>query len=284
MAAAVPSLSYSIQSGSLRIYMKKIILLTVLVSLSLPCFSIVTKHDVQKEKYLAKSAPDFLIDMPGEGHGVLIKPNWIVTVAHLIFSDYTGKEIIIHGKKFQIEKVIVHNNAKKPDSSLFEGDAKPLMDFMITTSDIALIKLTKDVSHVQPIALYLDSDELGKEIVAFGRGSTGDGKLGSVFETKREKVLRTMSNKIDLAEGNWISITLDDNKNALELEGIDGSGDSGGPLIIEKNGKQYLAGLFSWDYVKGDLKSFKHGLYGGKSYQVRISSYTNWIDKIIKSN
>ncbi|KKK81587.1 hypothetical protein LCGC14_2811970, partial [marine sediment metagenome] len=69
-----------------------------------------------------------------------------------------------------------------------------------------------------------------------------------------------------------------------ELEGIDGSGDSGGPLIIEKNGKQYLTGLFSWDYVEGDLKSFKHGLYGGKSYQVRISNYINWLNETIKSN
>lgn len=264
--------------------MKRIILFTILASLALPCFSIVTKHDVNKDKYLAKSFPEFLIDMPGEGHGVLIKPNWIVTVAHLIFSDYTGKEIVIHGKKFTIEKVIIHHNAKKPNRSLFEGDAKPLMDFMKTTSDVALIKLTEDVSHVQPIALYSDSDELGKEIVAYGRGSTGDGKQGSIFETKRQKVLRTMTNRVDLVEVNWISITLDDNKNALELEGIDGSGDSGGPLIIEKNGKQYLAGLFSWDYVEGDLKSFKHGLYGGKSYQVRISNYINWLNETIKSN
>lgn len=264
--------------------MKEIFFFIVLVSLSFPCFSIVTKHDVPKEKYLAKSVPEFLIDMPGEGHGVLIKPNWIVTVAHLIFSDYTGKEILIHGQKFKIEKVIVHSNDKKPDSSLYEGDAKPLMDFMKTTNDIALIKLTENVSHAQPIALYMDSDELGKEITAFGRGSTGDGVQGSVFETKRQKVLRIMSNRVDIAEGNWVSITLDSDENALELEGIDGSGDSGGPLIIKNNGNQYLAGLFSWDYVEGDLKSFKHGLYGGKSYQVRISSYANWINQVVKSN
>jgi len=264
--------------------MKKIILLTMLVSLSLPCFSIVIKHDVAEDKYLAKKVPEYLIDMPGEGHGVLIKPNWIVTVAHLIFSDYTGKEILVKGKKYKIEKVIVHDNAKKPDSSLFEGDAKPLMDFMKSTSDIALIKLTESVSHVQPIPLYLGSDEKGKVITAFGRGSTGNGESGSIFETKRKKILRTMSNRIEIAQDNWISITLDKGHNALELEGIDGSGDSGGPLIIDKNGKQYLAGLFSWDYVEGDLKSFKHGLYGGKSYQVRLSTYAKWINQQIKNN
>lgn len=264
--------------------MKKIILILTLASFSLECFSIVTKHDVVKEKYLAEKMPDYLIDMPGEGHGVLIKPNWIVTVAHLIFSDYTGKELTIHGNKYKIEKVIIHSNAKKPESSLFEGDAKPLMDFMKTTSDIALIKLAENVSHVSPIPLYLNSDERGQIITAFGKGSTGNGKTGSIFETKRKKILRKMSNRVESAEENWISITLDNNDKALELEGIDGSGDSGGPLIINQNGKSYLAGLFSWDYVEGDLKSFKHGLYGGKSYQVRISSYANWINQQIKND
>ncbi|WDE07587.1 trypsin-like serine protease [Thalassomonas viridans] len=264
--------------------MRKIILSFIIASFSLPCFSIVTRHDIPQEKYLAKNVPEYLVDMPGEGHGVLIKPNWIVTVAHLIFSDYTGKEMLIHGQKFKIEKVILHNDAKKPDSALFKGDAKPLMDFMKTTSDIALIKLAENVSHVKPIPLYVNRDELGREITAFGRGSTGNGKNGSIFETKRQKVLRTMSNRIEVAEGNWLSITLDHDNKALALEGIDGSGDSGGPLIISDDGKQYLAGLFSWDYVEGDLKSFKHGLYGGKSYQIRISSYANWINQKIKSN
>ena len=264
-------------------FLKKLVLTTALVVCSFSSVAIVTKHDTAKEQYLAKSVPDFLIDMPGEGHGVLIKPNWIITVAHLIFADYTDKEIQIQGKTFTIEKVIIHHNATKPDSSLFEGDAKPLMDFMKTTSDIALIKLKEQVRHVKPIALYPNSDELHQQVVAFGRGSTGNGVEGSVFESKRKKILRTMSNRIDLVDGNWISITFDHGDKATKLEGIDGSGDSGGPLIISKNGKQYLAGMFSWDYVEGDLKSFKHGLYGGKSYQVRISSYIDWINQQLLS-
>jgi hypothetical protein len=264
--------------------MKKVFLFIVLVSLSLPCFSIVTKHDVDKSVYLAKSVPEFLIDMPGEGHGVLINSNWIVTVAHLIFSDYTGKEITIHGKSFTIDKVIIHPNVKKPDSALYKGDAQPLMDFRKASSDIALIKLVEHVSHVEPIALYNQQDELGQHIIAYGRGSTGNGQTGSIYETKRQKVLRTMSNKIEVAEGNWVSITLDEGQNALELEGIDGSGDSGGPLIIKDNDKQYLVGLFSWDYVEGNLQSFKPGLYGSKSYQVRISQYVDWISEVMKSH
>ncbi|CAH9051806.1 hypothetical protein PSECIP111951_01650 [Pseudoalteromonas holothuriae] len=263
--------------------MKNIVLLAFL-GMSLPSWSIVQRHDVANERYLAQSAPDYLIDMPGEGHGSLIKPNWIVTVAHLIFSDYTGRKITVAGKQFTIEQVIIHPSAHKPNQALLKGDAQPLMDFMKSTSDIALIKLTENVTHVKPIALYATSDEAGKTITAFGRGSTGNGIDGSVFETKREKVLRTMENIVDVAQGNWLSIRLDNTDKGLSLEGIDGSGDSGGPLIITKHNRQYLAGMFSWDYVEGDLQSFKHGLYGGKSYQVRISAYLDWINQQIFSH
>ena len=87
-----------------------------------------------------------------------------------------------------------------------------------------------------------------------------------------------MHNRIELAKGNWISITFDRGCEAVGLEGIDGSGDSGGPLVMTQGGETYLLGLFSWDYVEGDLRSFKHGLYGSKSYQVRISRYIDWIE------
>ncbi|MCO7197537.1 trypsin-like serine protease [Pseudoalteromonas sp. OANN1] len=261
--------------------MNRVICALSLLGLSLPSMAIVTRHDVSNTQYLVDQAPEFLIDMPGEGHGVLINPNWIVTVAHLIFSDYRGKEILIHGKPFIIEEVIIHENARKPDSKLFKGDAKPLMEFNKSTSDIALIKLAEKVTQVDPIELYRGTEELGSTVTAFGRGSTGDGKNGSIYETKREKVLRKMENRIDNVEGNWISMTLDDGDKALPLEGIDGSGDSGGPLIMMVDGKPELAGLFSWDYVEGDLQQFKHGLYGGKSYQVRISRYVEWIEEVM---
>ncbi|BBN81267.1 hypothetical protein PA25_12520 [Pseudoalteromonas sp. A25] len=260
------------------------ILSIVLFMISWSSWSIVQRHDVPKDMYIAQSTPEYLIDMPGEGHGVLIKPNWIVTVAHLIFADYTGREITIANEQFTIEKVIVHANAKKPNEALFKGDAKPLMDFMKTTSDIALIKLSKDVTHVKPIELYTNDDEKGKAITAFGRGSTGDGLNGSIFETKRQKTLRRMQNTIDRVDGNWLSIKFDKGDKGLQYEGLDGSGDSGGPLVYSGNEQQYLVGMFSWDFVEGDLKSFKHGLYGGRSYQVRISSYIDWITTQINAN
>lgn len=262
----------------------KFFLPLLLMLVSQYSFAIVKRHDVPSEKYEGAEVPEFFIDMPHEGHGALIAPNWIVTVAHLIFYDYTGKKIVIDDIEYVVEKVIKHPNYRTPEKSLTQGDAKPLMSFRKSVSDIALVKLSKNVEGVSPIRLYENEDELQQVITAFGRGSTGNGLIGSQFETKKQKILRTMKNRVEEVEGNWISIKFDNTAKALELEGIDGSGDSGGPLIIYKNKIPYLVGLFSWDYVEGKLSDFKPGLYGQKSFQVRISRYRDWIENIMQNN
>ena len=82
--------------------MYKIILLITLLIFSQSSYSIVKRHDISPEQYNVKVPPGYLIDMPHEGHGVLIAPNWIVTVSHVIFYDYTGKSITIGNKVYKI--------------------------------------------------------------------------------------------------------------------------------------------------------------------------------------
>jgi hypothetical protein len=41
-----------------------------------------------------------------------------------------------------------------------------------------------------------------------------------------------------------------------------GSGDSGGASVIFQNGIPILVGLSSWQFARGDISSFKGGLYG----------------------
>ena len=120
-------------------------------------------------------------------------------------------------------------------------------------------------------------------MTGYGRGATGNGESGAVYDTKKAKVLRQLSNRIDEVKQHWISITFDQGDNALPMEGIDGSGDSGGPLVVDDNGQPKLVGMFAWDYVEGPLSEFVAGRYGHKSYQVRVSSYLDWIESIIKA-
>ncbi|WP_395007764.1 trypsin-like serine protease, partial [Undibacterium sp.] len=86
-------------------------------------------------------------------------------------------------------------------------------------------------------------------------------------------------NKITSADGRWLCYIFDNPSDALTLEGGSGSGDSGGPVLIEVEKQWLLAGLTSWT----DLQSTNRtpGRYGQVSCNVRLSHYQEWIAGVI---
>ena len=255
------------------------------VCLMLPdyCYAVVKRHDISPESYSVKNVPKYLIDMPHEGHGALIAPQWIVTAAHVIFYDYTGKSIKIGGKSYIIESVTIHPDYREPDESLLKGDAERLMQFFAARSDIALIKLSSPVTDATPIKIYQEANEAGQTVTVFGRGATGNGLTGENLSTKPLRKMNSFQNKIEHAKENWLTYRFDSPPDSLPLEGIHGSGDSGGPSVIFLDGEPYLAGLSSWQYWQGDLSIFTGGLYGTTAYQVRLSTYRDWIASVLAS-
>ena len=75
----------------------------------------------------------------------------------------------------------------------------------------------------------------------------------------------------------WLSI-----RGTLDLEGVSGPGDSGGPAFIEKDGILYVAGVISTQTFKGIGE--REGLYGILDYYTRVSSYLDWIELLIQKN
>src|SRR3546814_21067247 len=58
-------------------------LLLALLAISSTASAVVIRSDVDDAEYqIPASAFPALVDMPGEGHGVLIAPQWVVTAAH----------------------------------------------------------------------------------------------------------------------------------------------------------------------------------------------------------
>lgn len=246
---------------------------------------IIKRHDTSESDYLVKeNIPDFLIDLPHEGHGVLISEQWILTVAHTIFYDYRNKKLTINGSEYVIQEVIIHPNYEKdiPEAYL-SGDSKPFMKFLHSRSDIALIKISEPVKNSNPIELYTNRNEMDQIIEIYGKGATGNGLTGEQQDTRTNQTLRFCRNVVTGSNENWLTYVFDPPQNAIELEGMHGSGDSGGPSIIYVNKKPYLAGLSSWQYWDGDLTDFKAGLYGTTAYQTRVSSYIDWINKHINN-
>lgn len=245
--------------------------------------AVVKRHDVPTENYVLDKMPEYLIDMPHEGHGVLIDSQWVVTVAHTIFYDYVGKNLIIGSNDYEIESVHIHPNYAVPNKGLLKGNLAPLMRFFQSRSDIALIKLSSKVKNVNPINVYKGNSEKGKTITVYGKGATGNGLTGEDIDTKPLRVINQFQNVVESAESNWLTFKFDDPANALPLEGMHGSGDSGGASVIFEQGIPFLVGLSSWQMGHGDISTFKGGLYGTTAYQVRVSSYYDWIVSILSS-
>jgi hypothetical protein len=159
------------------------------------------------------------------------------------FYDYVGKDLIVGTNDYEIESVHIHPDYTQPNKNLLKSDLAPLMSFFKSRSDIALIKLTSPVSGVSPINIYTGTSEEGKTITVFGKGATGNGLTGEDPETKSLRVMNQFQNVVERATGNWLSFKFDEPKNALSLEGIHGSGDSGGASVVFQDGVPFLVGL-----------------------------------------
>ena len=247
-----------------------------------PLHAVVMRHDVHTEAYAVVKMPDYVVDLPHEGHAVLIEPDWLVTVAHTVFYDYSGETVHIAGQPQRIKKVIKHPGFDNPPVDVLTGDAAPLMQFLRHNHDLALIQLEQPVSKaVQPVNWQTATIEAGLRFVVYGRGAVGDGLRGEDSSTKSLKQANQFENIITEAQSQWITYRFDAPPDALPLEGMHGSGDSGSPLLIDLGGQQHLIGLSSWQYWHGELSAFKGGQYGTRAYAVNLRYYHNWMLKHI---
>jgi hypothetical protein len=254
------------------------ITLTFMLLLTASAHAIVIRHDVDDAKYRVDSAPAGMIDMPYQGHGILIAPEWILTPAHVVFGDYKGKTIRIGERDYQITHVIFHPGYAKPEEGLFTGDAARSQAFLEANHDVALLKLAEPVEDIEPMWLYMGTEEMGHEVTFWGKGNTGDGIRGEL--SKSGGTLRMAKNRIHSVSEQWIAYRFDRGNDALPLEGIQGNGDSGGPAVITIDGTSYVVGLASWDIYEGDLSNFKGGIYGMGAKLVRMSYYADWIAEV----
>lgn len=264
-------------------------LLLALFAVCSTASAVVIRHDVDDSKYLVP-ASEFpaLVDMPGEGHGVLIAQQWVVTAAHAVTWQTEIKEVLINGISRDVAHLVIHPGYKKPPQELINqilatGDATLLRVLLASSDDIALLKLVKPVTDVSPAALYEGDDELSQITKIIGKGAKGTGATGYEAHDSHRTELRRAYNKITSAHGRWFCYVFDNAPSALPLEGMTGNGDSGGPALIQVKDQWLLAGLPSWTAASGDVRTLRLGLYGQSTCNTRISNYIDWIESSISS-
>lgn len=268
-------------------------LLLALLLVSSTASAIVIRDDVHDSKYrVSASAFPALVDLPHEGHGVLIAPQWVVTGAHAVTWRSELKQVVLDGTPRDVERLVVHPGFKELPHDLMQqaratGDATLVMALFATLDDIALIKLTKPVTDVAPASVYRSSAQVGQAIKFLGNGLTGTGASGHASPgDPRRKQLRRAFNKITSAHDRWFCYVFDKPPSALPLEGVATDGDSGGPVLVEVDGQWMLTGLTSWKVVQGEAVQgnaavFRPGRYGQIMCNVNLNHYINWIESVI---
>lgn len=250
----------------------------------LPANAIVIRADIADADYRADDSElPALADLPGEGHGVLIAPHWVLTAAHAV-QGQTLREVRIGGKARAVAAVIVHPDFRAAPPELQQGDAAPLLALLKISADIALVRLQQPVNGIAPLVLYRGSDEAGQVARLYGKGASGNGASGQDAAASHRGELRRADNRLLDSDGHWLRLRFDAPPAAEPREGMQGNGDSGGPLLLRRGGRWQVAGLMSWQSWQGDLSGFRGGLYGTTAYAVRVSAFAGWIDATLAAD
>lgn len=186
---------------------------------------------------------------------VVIKPNWIVTAAHVVKGTRDVK-IKIKEKEFEIKKIIINKDFSEDN---------------LGYHDIALGYCESEFGLNFYPELYKENDELSKVVSMCGYGMTGTFSTGIKYSDGKK---RAGSNIIERIERNCLICTNSGGKKT-ELEFMIGSGDSGGGLFLN----QKLAGINS--FVMADDGS-PNSNYGDECGHTRVSLYVPWIERVIK--
>ena len=234
--------------------------------------AIIRRHDRPDSAYVAlathyPSVAHLNLPTPtgaSDGEGTLIDPRWVLTAAHVAVEVGKGHDITIGGETYLSDTVIIHPKYEV-------GGA----------NDLALVRLERQVKHVEPTPVYTGEEEVGRVLTIVGYGDNGTGLTGPVANDHQ---VRAATNRIDEADLEWLKFLFDppDSPNATPLEGVAGPGDSGGPGFIEIDGNRFLAGVASGQNTRAT--DGHRGRYNVTEYYVRVSSYVGWIEGTIKEN
>ncbi|MFZ8929357.1 MAG: S1 family peptidase [Pseudohongiellaceae bacterium] len=204
----------------------------------------------------------------------LISRRWAITAAHCTQETPLGETLAkeesflleIAGRSVAVDRVVLH-----PDHDT--GD-------QLKNVDLALLHLDQNVLGMEPVSLYRSPDEYDRVFSLLGWGFSGIGTRGMISNDGK---FRRAQNRVVEAE-QWLLFLFDDprqpNSDLLDLEGVPGLGDSGGPALLETEEGLFIAGVALGELEVGEAPPVQ-GLYGTFQVYERISNHLEWIDQVI---
>jgi secreted trypsin-like serine protease len=255
-------------------------LLLVATLLTLSSHAIITRHDNGVSQYVVNASlypAVFYLEKQGNRKvcvATLIHESWAITAAHctqetsLAQNMRDGKrfEVTMAGRVQLVDRLVVHPEYGE--------------DF-VDDVDLALLHFSEPLSFPRPIPLHSSKDELEKTVSILGWGFYGLGTTGREYDDGK---LRLAQNQITKAT-NKLQFEFEDprlsDSRALDLEGVPGLGDSGGPALIETDTGHFLAGVAVGELVTPGFSEETQGKYGAIAVYERISSHLDWIRGIV---
>ncbi|MDO8270907.1 MAG: trypsin-like serine protease [Gammaproteobacteria bacterium] len=211
----------------------------------------------------------------------LIAPQWAITAAHCVeetslqetLANHEEFKVHIAGADVGIDQVVMHPNYPYRDDTTRATQEV----------DLALLRLTQPLEIPRPLALYRAEDEQDRVATFLGWGYFGIGTTGIQHDDGR---FRQAKNVVTVASTR-LRFNFDDPRlpgsAAVELEGLPGLGDSGGPALLETAEGWRIAGVAVGEVgarQDGEGGSVQ-GLYGAVGIYERLSIHQPWIDSVI---
>ncbi|MFB2921306.1 PEP-CTERM sorting domain-containing protein [Aerosakkonema funiforme] len=230
--------------------------------------------------------------------GAAISSTHILTAGHCLDEDDNGTaDFLPNNVRFNLNfgSDLSHTITASalnihPD---YTGFANPTIN-----DDMAIITLSEALPDGVPIYnLFRNPVSEGETFTMVGYGTTGNGIEGFTGGASLN-VKRVGYNNADLFdvddEGSGVNEVFyydfdgpDPSTNLIagltlgnDIEGSVGPGDSGGPSFVMKNGSMFLAGVNTFTFTVSDEQI--PGTFGTGGGGILVSSYTDWIDGIVK--
>lgn len=230
-----------------------------------PVSAVVIRHDVADAKYLelATNVPAPVILLRNEmgsadGMGTWIAPNWVLTAAHVAESFTVGDKI--GGKQqYRVEEIVMHP------------------DWQNAPIDVALVKVAQKAEDGRLIAVCAAEDAQGQTVTIVGAGDTGDGRVGPVHGDGK---MRAARNIISSVGEHFVAFVFDPpgSPSALDMEGVSGPGDSGGPAYLSTDEGFCVLAVSSGQDT--DSTGGLEGRYGVVEYYSRVDVLGDWIREV----
>ncbi len=249
--------------------------------------AIVIRHDTGYSRYVASETqfPAVFWLQQRELRKVcvatLIAPQWAITAAHCVeetslqetLANHEEFKVHIAGAEVGIDQVVMH-----PDYP-YRDDASTVTQEV----DLALLRLTRPLDIPRPLALYRAEDEQDRVATFLGWGYFGIGTTGIQHDDGRFRLAKN----VVTAASSRLRFNFDDPRlpgnAAVELEGLPGLGDSGGPALLETAEGWSIAGVAVGEVgaQKNGKAGSAQGLYGAVGIYERLSLHQPWIDSVI---